>query len=103
MLGAGFIWVLAISVNTRLVAHRTDFCVPAAWAFVVGLIWVVVVRRVVLSDTWYTLGAYALGGALATGLVTKFVPKKKKGDSHVQEEAPAVRRGHDGSGREDEG
>ena len=83
MFGAGFLWILVSCVNTRVVAHRTDFFAPAGWSIVVGLVWIVVVRRVVMSDAWYTLGAYVLGGALATGLVTKFLPKIRKGDSHA--------------------
>lgn len=87
MLGAGFLWVLVISVNTRLVAHRTDFLGPAGWGFVVGLVWVLVVRHVVLSDAWYTLLAYALGGALATGLVTRFIPRKETRNDRQRREA----------------
>lgn len=99
MFGFGFFWVFMISINTRLVAHRSDFWVPSGWGFVVGLFWISIVRRVVLIDSWYTLMAYALGGALATGLVTRFMPRKE-GSNRVYEE---VRRGDVRPDREDEG
>lgn len=81
----GFLWVLVISINTRIVAHRTDFALPAGWGFIVGLVWISIVRRVVLSDEWYALVGYALGGAIATGIVTKFMKRpSKKEKNHEQ-------------------
>lgn len=86
MLGAGFVWVLVNSINTRLVANRLDFLLPATWAFFVGLVWVIVIRRIVMSDSWHAWILYALGGALATGLVTRFVPYKEQEREKAPEE-----------------
>jgi Na+/citrate or Na+/malate symporter len=79
---AAFIWVLFIGINTRIVAHRTDFLIPAFWSMVVGIVWVIVIREVIFAEHVRSLAAYPIGAALATGLVTKFVPSRAKWLNH---------------------
>ena len=73
--GAGFLWILLVSLQTRIVAHREDFWVPFGFQLSMSAVWVVVIRQVIFIDeTWKLLG-FPLGAAIATGIVTKFVPK----------------------------
>jgi hypothetical protein len=78
MAAISFIWILMIGVNTRLVAHREDFTLPSIWAFIMSLVWVVVIREVINAQDSWSLAGFPFGAAVATGLVTKFVPKGRK-------------------------
>lgn len=78
MAGISFVWILMIGINTRLVAHREDFTLPAVWAFIMGVAWVVVIREVINAQDSWSLAGFPFGAAVATGLVTRFVPKGRK-------------------------
>ena len=78
MAGVAFVWILMVGINTRLVAHREDFSLPSLWAFVVGTVWAVVIKEVINAvDSWSLIG-FPFGAALATGIVTRFVPKRQQ-------------------------
>lgn len=79
-----FIWILMVGINTRLVAHREDFTLPSLWAFLMSTVWVVVIQQVISAGNSWSLIGFPFGAALATGIVTRFVPKgqqwfKKRG------------------------
>lgn len=76
MAGVSFIWILMVGVNTRLVAHRTDFTMPALWAFIMSTVWVVVIQEVISAGSSWALIGFPFGAAIATGIVTKLVPKQ---------------------------
>lgn len=75
MTGVSFIWLLMVGINTRLVAHREDFTLPSLWAFIMSTVWVVVIQEVISAGNSWSLIGFPFGAALATGIVTKFVPK----------------------------
>jgi len=75
---AALIWVLMIGINTRIVAHRRDFLIPSAWALLVGVAWVFVIREVIFAENVRSLAAYPIGAAIGTGLVTRFVPARER-------------------------
>lgn len=73
-----FIWLLMVGINTRLVAHREDFVLPSLWAFIMSTVWVLVIHEVINAQDSWDLAGFPFGAALATGVVTRFVPKRQQ-------------------------
>jgi len=85
----GFIWIFIVNFNTRLLASRRDFVVPAMWSIVVSITYLVFIRTITLTDDWTILAGYPLGGSIATGIVTRFIPLRWKNDKDRKESSDA--------------
>lgn len=71
----GFVWVGSLSINTRIVAHRTDFLPTATYNFIVSVIYLLIIRHIVLAETFLEMAGYPVGTAIAAGLVTRYFPR----------------------------
>ncbi len=74
----GLVWIFLINANTRILASRKDFLLPAGWSLIVSAGYLFFIRMIAFTDDWIALMGYPLGGAIATGIVVKFIPLTQK-------------------------
>jgi hypothetical protein len=80
----GFVWFFGLSMQTRIVAAGNHFAMHAGWTFGVSMLWVVLIKKVTISNSSLDMVLYAVGTAIgslaATYLHKRWEQKEEKDD-----------------------
>lgn len=83
----GFVWFFGLSMQTRIVAAGNHFAAHASWTFGVSVLWMVLIKKVTISDSTLDIFMYAAGtalGSLAATYLHKQWEKKDEGSESVE-------------------